>query len=274
MYSDAEEWALYRIANAPMRAYPYPHLYVENVFPPAFYASLRSHWPDGRTLRRLDELGRVPKNAYPERFVMPLNDSALDGMPEAQRAFWSELSEWLLGMRFLEAMVKKFQVHVDRRFAGRPCDFGREALVVRDRTNYAIGPHTDAPHRLLSLLFYCPNDDRRSHLGTSIYVPKDPAFTCAGGPHYPHDWFRRVTTMDYRANTLFAFFKTDHSFHGVETISDPDVERDLLLYDIRVLDAAHQTIVAPDRQAGVGIGLKMLKGLFGRRPRPSANQGE
>lgn len=267
MFSDAEEWALYRIANAPMRTYPYPHLYVENVFPPDFYAALRTHWPGGDALRRLDELGRVPKNAYPERFVMALDENALAGMAEAQRAFWSGFGGWLLGLRFLEAMVTKFQEHVDRRFAGSACDFGHEALIVRDRTNYAIGPHTDALHRLLSLLFYCPDDDRRSHLGTSIYVPKDPAFRCAGGPHYPHEWFRRVTTMEYRPNTLFAFFKTDHSFHGVETIADPDVERDLLLYDIRVLGAAGQP-AAPKTQAGpgMGMGLKLLKGLFGRRP--------
>jgi hypothetical protein len=273
MSSDAEAWTLYRIANAPMRTHPYPHLYVENVFPPEFYAALRAHWPDGGALRRLDELGRVPKNAYPERFVMPLDGSALEGMEGAQRAFWTGFGEWLLGLRFLEAMVGRFREDVDRRFAGRACDFGREALIVRDRTNYAIGPHTDAPHRLLSLLFYCPDDDRRSHLGTSIYMPKDPAFRCDGGPHYPHDRFRLVTTMEYRPNTLFAFFKTDHSFHGVEKIADPEVERDLLLYDIRVLKTPDHA-AAPAPQAGLGLGLKLLKGLFGRRPERSTNQGE
>ena len=111
---------------------------------------------------------------------------------------------------------------------------GTEILLVRDHTNYSIGPHTDSPSRLLSLLFYFPRDDSLSHLGTSIYMPKDPQFSCIGGPHYKPNNFDRVQTMPYRPNSLFAFMKNDKSFHGVEPIADQDIQRDLLLYDIRL----------------------------------------
>ena len=50
--------------------------------------------------------------------------------------------------------------------------------------------------------------------------------------------------MPYLPNTLFAFMKTDHSFHGVEPVRGDDVRRDLLLYDIR-LKAAAQPAAAP-----------------------------
>ena len=40
--------------------------------------------------------------------------------------------------------------------------------------------------------------------------------------------------MPFLPNTMFAFVKTDHSFHGVEPIADPGVSRYLLLYDLRV----------------------------------------
>jgi hypothetical protein len=40
--------------------------------------------------------------------------------------------------------------------------------------------------------------------------------------------------MEYRPNTLFAFFKTDRAFHGVDRISDANVVRDLLLYNLYV----------------------------------------
>jgi hypothetical protein len=33
---------------------------------------------------------------------------------------------------------------------------------------------------------------------------------------------------------VFAFFKTDNSFHGVERVMDPDTRRWLLLFDIYV----------------------------------------
>jgi hypothetical protein len=33
---------------------------------------------------------------------------------------------------------------------------------------------------------------------------------------------------------MFAFVKTDNSFHGVEPVTDPDTKRWLLLYDVYV----------------------------------------
>jgi hypothetical protein len=267
MFSAAEEHALYRIANAPLREYPFPHLYVEGVFPPDFYAELRANWPGDTMLKTLDALGRVTPGSYPDRFVMPLQPGTVAALPPGPHAFWLNFGAWLMRERFLNALVDKFRPYVEQRFS-RPvaqCKFDCEALIVRDRTNYAIGPHTDAPHRLLSLLFYCPDDDRRRHLGTSLYQPRDAAFRCAGGPHYPHDDFNRVTTMEYLPNTLFAFLKTDHSFHGVEKIDDPDVERDVLLYDIRVLEPDPRTGVSPPVSAAPGFGLRMLKNLFGAR---------
>ena len=40
--------------------------------------------------------------------------------------------------------------------------------------------------------------------------------------------------MLFRSNSLFAFFKDERSFHGVEPIPDAQCERDLMLYDVRV----------------------------------------
>jgi hypothetical protein len=82
------------------------------------------------------------------------------------------------------------------------------------------------------LLFYLPKDESQSHLGTSIYLPKDPKFTCEGGPHYSFENFTRVVTMPFKPNALFAFVKTNNSFHGVEPVLDPDTKRWLLLYDV------------------------------------------
>ena len=60
------------------------------------------------------------------------------------------------------------------------CTSGADALAVRDHTNYSIGPHTDSPRRLITMLFYCPEDDGRPHLDNSIYWPLDPNFRCKG----------------------------------------------------------------------------------------------
>jgi hypothetical protein len=112
--------------------------------------------------------------------------------------------------------------------------------VVQDRTNYVLGPHTDSPLKVVSFLFYLPADAALPHLGTSMYVPKDPSFTCPGGPHHAFENFDRLLTIPYVPNTLFGFMKTPNAFHGVEPITDENVERALLLYDIKA-----QNIPAP-----------------------------
>lgn len=263
MYSDAEEHVLYQIGNAPIRDYPYPHVYVENVFPDAFYTALRRHWPTASSLRNLDSLGRVPKGTYAERFVMLFSHDEVAKLGDEAREFWTTFGNWFLSERFIEHLMRKFDPYIHQRFGPtiRQYAFSSESLVVRDHTNYRIGPHTDAPHRLMSLLFYCPDDDRLRHLGTSIYRPKDPWFTCKGGPHYDRSLFNRVTTMEFRPNTLFAFFKTDNSFHGVERIDDESVLRDLILYDIRVKKAKPATVDAEGPGGTAAFGL--LKRLLG-----------
>jgi hypothetical protein len=245
-----------------MREYPYAHLYVDNVFPEDFYAQLRAHWPSAASLISLGDTGRVPKGAYPERFILPFSQAEINKLDANRRPFWLEFGNWFLGNRFMTAVIDKFEPQVRARFGDDIYrnTYGAESLIVRDLTNYSIGPHTDAPHRLLSMLFYCPDDDSRSHLGTSIYAPLDPDFRCAGGPHYPHQRFRKIRTMEYRRNSLFAFIKNDHSFHGVDPIGERNVERDVLLYDIRV-----ERPPAAEPAPGTGISLRMLQKLFAGR---------
>lgn len=266
MSSTAEEFVVYQIANAPIRDYPFPHVYVENIFPSDFYANLRANWPDFGAFTSLADTGRVSKGAYRERFVLPFTPSDIASLPNDRRSFWSDFGEWIMADRFREKMIQKFEAYAKQRFGDdrEYCEFESDALLVRDMTNFSIGPHSDAPHRLLSLLFYCPDDEAMKHLGTSIYVPLDPTFRCPGGPHHPHSKFQKVITMEYRPNTLFAFFKTDNSFHGVEPIREQRVQRDLLLYDVRVFNPRGDA-VANDARPATNVGLKMLGNIFGGR---------
>ena len=102
-----------------------------------------------------------------------------------------------------------------------------------------ILPHIDTAHRLLALMFYIPKDSNTSHLGTSIYRPINSNIRLEGGDsnsdsgHYPRNAFKEVTRLDYLPNSLYGFFRTDNSFHGVEPVGEP-VERNSLLYFIRV----------------------------------------
>lgn len=279
MQTSVEDHVIYQVANAPVRLHPFPHVYIESVFPADFYAELRRNWPSAEHLVSLESTGRVTKGAYTERFIMPLHDKQIAALPDEKRAFWSELAGWMLGSsRFLFTVMDKFNAPLRTRFGSAfdPREFAHEILVVRDHSNYSLGPHTDSPRKAVSVLFYCPDDERYAHLGTSIYAPVDPAFRCEGGPHYPFDRFRKVATMPYRPNALFAFVKTDNSFHGVDPIRDADVLRDLFLYDIQVdtappraaADAELSETPASPRDCGPAagsLGVRMLKNILRRR---------
>lgn len=234
MSSGADLHVLYRIGNAPVLEYPYPHILVREVFPDDFYRELRENLPGPESMHNLGDLGRVTGAGYPARSVMPLKREHVEKLPPRQREFWMGVAGWLLGDVFGQMMIRKFAPWLQERLGDlSKVRFADEALILRDHTTFSLGPHTDSPSKVLSFLFYLPPDDSMARLGTSIYTPKEPGRVCPGGPHYPHDQFRLMQTMPYLPNTLFAFMKTDDSFHGVEPIDAPDVRRDLLCYDIK-----------------------------------------
>src|SRR5262245_15098906 len=235
MFSDVSLHVLYRITNAQIQTFPYPHILVRDVFPADFYRKMREHLPPRETFKTLTELKRVAASYSDARLVLPLAEGPLQAVGEPYRTFWAGIAEWLLGGQFGSMVISKFgELLQDRLGDIRTRRFSDEALLVQDYTTYSLGPHTDTPSKVLSFLFYLPADDSLSHLGTSIYFPKDPTFTCHGGPHHPFERFERVATMPYLPNSLFAFVKTHNSFHGVEPIQETGIRRDLLLYDIKV----------------------------------------
>jgi hypothetical protein len=224
---------LYKIINAPVRPYPFPHFYAEEVFPAEFYREMMASFPAADHLRPIGEERPVPKDAYPNRFMIMLEPAKLAVLPAPQRRVWERVGRFFLSQQFAETLLWKFGDTVKQRLAGvTGVNFRSEAMLVDDRVNYVLGPHSDNQKKVVTLLFYLPDDNSQPELGTSIYVPNDPNFRCAGGPEYPFEGFQRVATMPYRANTLFAFAKTDNSFHGVERVGSLTFRRKLMLFDV------------------------------------------
>ena len=248
MFSDVEAQLYYKVGNVPFSMFPYPHFYIPDVFPAEYYRLIQQNLPDPDAMVSLEKARGV--RGYNERFVLGLEDEYLATLPADKRAFWEEVRGWLVGGRFQALVMSKFQPFIDQRFSGSASvHFYDEGLLVQDVTNYKLGPHTDATRKVVTLLFYLPSDLSQVHLGTSIYVPNAPEFRCPGGPHYSRDQFTRLHTNPFSPNSLFAFFKTDNSFHGVEPVADPDCRRWLLLYDIYVRESGAATPAASSTPA-------------------------
>lgn len=232
---------LERLARADVVNSPFPYTVIDQIFPADYYAEIQRHFPALSSMRSLSETGRVGKDNYKERMCTLFTEEDFARLPAEQATFWRDFADWMYSDAFLHAFVNKFQPALEPRIARVQAAEGRlkvrgDALLVNDQTNYAIGPHTDAPHRLVTFLFYMPQDASLRELGTSLYTPKEAGFTCWGGPHYPHDKFNHAGRVEFLPNRLVAFPKTERSFHGLERIEREDVSRKLLISNIRLLN--------------------------------------
>lgn len=230
MFSDAELQLAYKVGNVPFNLFPFPHFYLPEVFPADFYQELQRNMPDPDAMSPIEQVR--PVKGYKERFVLGFEDKHLATLPEPKRRFWIDFRGWLSGGMFSSLVLEKFQPFIEERFSGQTVQFNDEMLLVQDISNYKLGPHTDSQRKVVTMLFYLPPDESQKHLGTSIYVPNDLEFRCPGGPHHERERFSLLHTVPFMPNSMFAFAKTDNSFHGVEPVADPDTRRWLLLYDI------------------------------------------
>jgi hypothetical protein len=151
-----------------------------------------------------------------------------DRLPKQQKSFWKSFNQWFLSEELAQAVLKTF-------FESWP-EVSLESQFIRHRAGYFLGPHSDLYTKLVVLLLYLAPDDGAEHLGTSLYRPKEAGFSCPNSKHYAFEDFIRVKTAPYRPNSLLAFMRSDISFHGLEPLSESDVEktagRDVIQYVI------------------------------------------
>ncbi len=238
MFSDAKLHVMYQIANAPFREFPFPHIYVKEIFPPKFFEQIRAQLPHDEQYMRLVDTGRVGKGYSSARLSLFPDMLAESDLDDAQRGFWDGMFATFGSNEFCSLVSQKFRPHIERRFAqshpgGVTLNPKPEVFLMRDLETYSLGPHTDSPAKLVSMLFYLAPDDRRPELGTALYVPKDRGFTCPGGPHHDRAHFDHMITLPYASNVLVAFPKTMNCFHGVEVLTQADSRRDIFFFDLK-----------------------------------------
>jgi hypothetical protein len=232
MFSHVSKHFSQQWQNAEFINEPYPHIFIENVFPEDFYQQLTDHAPDNDNLYTLNSLGRVGKGYPTTRKIFSLDAKGMQVLEGEMKSFWTSMSKWIASEEFTGPILRKFNPLIKKRFEGKKYKLTAEALYVQDEPTYALGPHTDSESKVITLLFYLPRDESMRNLGTSMYVPRDAAFVCEGGPHHSFDKFTLFKTAPFIPNAMFGFFKTNNSFHGVEPI-DQKVLRNLMLYDVK-----------------------------------------
>jgi hypothetical protein len=226
-----------RLRSAEVVYDPYPHYYLEDVFPTEYYQSLLRHLPAGAVYENWLPFTTLKLDHFRHRDQRDLNEGWTKNLPAELREFWDSFDEWFLGPELAQAALESFAEPLSARFGeGAPWPaVSVESQLIRHRAGYFLQPHSDARHKIVVLLIYLAPDERAVHLGTSLYRPKDRGFSCPDSKHYRFEDFVRVETAPYKPNSLLAFLRSDVSFHGVEPLLEQDVTaggRELIQYSI------------------------------------------
>ena len=236
---------------------PYPHYFLENVFPEEFYRELLQHLPSSDAYQNLFEITTLKLDHFRFRDQRDLADGWTESLPLELRSFWESFNDWFLGPELAQAVLHTFAGPIRDRFGEEAAwpEVSVEVQLIRHEAGYFLQPHSDANSKLVVLLIYLAPDESAKHLGTSIYRPKDPKFTCPDSVHHPFDDFVNVETAPYLPNSVLAFERSDRSFHGVEPLDDQDFSRgnrDLIQYVLYDKGARQQQLRARRLAAAQG----------------------
>lgn len=232
MEADVLDHVMDKLKSADIQDSPFSHFYIENVFPEKFYQELLAQFPEASSFQRISQTGKVDPGTYEQRFVLPLEEGSFEKLPFGQLLFWSQFAAAIRSEEWHAMLLEKFGLQIRERFGIHydRVNFSSTAELVQDSTNYSIGPHTDHPIKVLTLLFYFPSSKQQAHLGTSVYRPVDSSFECEGFMHHPFEGFEKLHTAPFLPNSLFGFIRSNRSFHGREVILDKGIERNLMNY--------------------------------------------
>ena len=222
-----EKHVVDRLQSMQIELEPFPHFYVNNVFPQHFYQKIMAN-----------VLGDEEFNCDdPYRFNLNFEDGGLAKIGSGKRDFWGDLSGWMTGDTFKASVASLVYPQLKIRFFERnEVALKSTVSLSRNKAGFMLGPHTDMPHRVFSLIFYLPTGDQHWETGTSMYRARDEDFKCAGGPHHGFDEFKKLATIRFMPNMAFGFLKSDVSFHGVEPWADKNFVRDTIQYEINDTD--------------------------------------
>src|ERR1044072_5412815 len=182
---------------------PFPHYYVEGVLPDDYYQELLRHLPGSSVYENLYEVTDLKLEHFHHRDQRDMNDGWTERLPRELKPFWNSFNDWFMGPQFAHAVLDSF--HEQR--AAWP-EVSVESQFIRHRAGYFLGPHSDLYTKLVVLLIYLAPDNSAEHLGTSLYRPKDPSFSCPDSKHYPFEDFIRVKTAPYKPNSMLAFMRS------------------------------------------------------------------
>ncbi|MBT3659365.1 MAG: hypothetical protein HOK25_06575 [Rhodospirillaceae bacterium] len=236
----AWQTAIDKINAVDVQLEPYPMFSIDGIFPDAFYGKILEHLPprefyDYSKDPAYQVLGKETKrgNIYfekPEQF---------DSLHEAYQTFWRKMSSPELTAALMNCFLAKLQpylnVPAEAVRDGKTADVMGRWMLSRDLPGYDLPPHVDTRQKLISVLFYLPDEENESPYGTCFLAPKpDCDKVRYGQSRYHREDFDLLHRLKFQQNTVHAFARSDACFHSVDEVGPEITKRDLLMFNVLV----------------------------------------
>ena len=190
-----------KIQEATLERSPFPHMIIENFFPPEIFNLILEHnlfrqnkgteWLSKSYTQKL----KTSTPYYARKQINFHRDDEFVASDEA-KAFWQDLKSHFLEDDWFERLIfAKYPEYFYIRFGDFVDDdsffesFRKELFLQRHEPGYFIGPHTDIPTRVFTGIFSFAEQDGFEDYGTELCVHKDPLARCWGCDHYEPDDF-------------------------------------------------------------------------------------
>ena len=114
---------------------PYPHYYIENVFPDGYYQTLLNYLPGSSVYQNLFEVSNLKLDNFRHRDQRDLNEGWTDTLPNELRTFWNDFSRWFLGSQLARTVLDSFAEALRPRIGEKQSwpDVSIEAQLIRHR---------------------------------------------------------------------------------------------------------------------------------------------
>ena len=210
-----KNYLLYQIANALVKTYPWIHVSCDSIFHPEQYDKILKNLPKIDSMVDIRTVKFHPTEYPAERLILP--ETQYD-------SFWTEIQSQFLDGDLKHILLHKFKDHLIARLGEhiKTVEFYDTFQLTLDTPGYVLGPHTDRFAKIFSLVINLASDTSHTDQGTAVYTSKNPADL--------------VYKTDYAPNTGFGIFRSEDSWHGVETTT---VDRWSIQYIILGRDRDH-----------------------------------
>jgi hypothetical protein len=221
-----------KLSEATIEKHPFPHMIIEDFFPADVFTKLLAYNPfqKNRGVEWMDREASVDvtsRTPYFARKQINFHKDQKFEAPAEQLEFWNQLKALFLDGTWFERLVfQKYEDYFQLRFGDLIEEpdfldlFTKEFFLQRHEPGYYIGPHTDVPARVFTCIFSLADRDGFEEFGTRLLKPKERLDRCWGNDHYSPENFEVVKTAPYKPNNFLLFFKTRHSFHAVDAITE------------------------------------------------------